>query len=99
MNIQQHQKPIPPNQLLYLLNFFYKIDKLDRARLDKLKLSKVVHIKKDKQLPSLEHILKTINKFESNSLISFMAFFTILMFWLPSSFMGVGKHIKTISGL
>ena len=46
-----------------LLNFFYKIDKLDRARLDKLKLSKVVHIKKDKQLPSLEHILQTINKF------------------------------------
>lgn len=46
-----------------LLNFFYKIDKLDRTRLDKLKLSKVVHIKKDKELPSLQHILQTINKF------------------------------------
>lgn len=46
-----------------LLNFFYKIDKLDRTRLDKLKLSKVVHIKKDKELPSLQHILQTINNF------------------------------------
>jgi len=45
------------------LNFLYKIDKLDRNRLDKLKISKVVHIKKDKQLPSLEHTLQTINKF------------------------------------
>ena len=46
-----------------LLNFFYKIDQLNRTRLDKLKLSKVVHIKKDKELPSLQHILQTINKF------------------------------------
>jgi len=46
-----------------LLNFFYKIDKLNRTRLDKLKLSKVVHIKRDKELPSLQHILQTINKF------------------------------------
>ena len=46
-----------------LLNFFYKIDKLNRTRLDKLKLSKIVHIKKDKELPSLQHILQTINKF------------------------------------
>ena len=46
-----------------MLNFFYKIDQLNRTRLDKLKLSKVVHIKKDKELPSLQHILQTINKF------------------------------------
>ena len=46
-----------------LLNFFYKIDQLNRTRLDKLKLSKIVHIKKDKELPSLQHILQTINKF------------------------------------
>lgn len=46
-----------------LFNYFYKADYLERDRLDKLKLSKVVNIKKDKQLPSLQHILETINKF------------------------------------
>ncbi len=46
-----------------MLNYFYKADYITRNKLDKLKLSKVVNIVVDKELPSLEHTLQTINKF------------------------------------